>query len=99
MTWDTLHIHKRQPTKKILAFIRFHCFDISKHFSTTFHNFCLMFCGFCWILKIAWRCGVLAQVFAPGMGILHFRRAQGMGILPIQKIPREFAGGNGQTWN
>ena len=78
----------------------FHCFDISltyQHFSTAFHNFCLMFWGvFAAFLKIiAPGVGFWHDLSAPEVGVSYFLCERGWGIRPFQKIPR----GDGQAWN
>ena len=80
-----LNIHKsHQPRSFGLLYVSLSSyFHIRYHFSTVFHDFCLMFCVFCWVFgNECPKGGVLAQFFCPR--ILH---------CPFKKIPWGFTRG------
>ena len=81
-----LNIHKGHPPRSF-DFYMFHCFNITKHISTS-----VLF--FCWIFEN--NCpggGGLPRFFCPGVRVSHFLCARGSS--PFQKIPQ----GGGQAWN
>ena len=87
------------PTKKLCAFIRFHCFNISKHISISVLFFIISascfvaFTEFSEIITQGWNFSTI--FFAPGIGVSQFSLCPrgGGGIGPFKKLPRSLPGG------
>ena len=87
--FEIFRISIKATHQEALGFYMFHCFNISKYISmnsTVSHNFCLMYCVFCWIFENNYSGGGVTIFSSPGVRVSHCLCAQGE-TRPFKKIP------------